>query len=108
MENYKWQHEYDAIFLHWCIGYPTEEKAIKFLKEAKSKLKGNKYGKDGIFCGNSYIFLLDNLRDEDERLKSEKGQTIRNQEELETMFDKAGLTIRRRHGPFKVHERLGE
>ena len=78
------------------------------MKEAKSKLKGNKYGKDGIFCGNSYIFLLDNIRDEDEGLKSEKGQTIRNQEELETMFDKAGLTIRRRHGPFKVHERLGE
>ena len=30
--------KYSAIFLNWCIGYPTEDDLVRFLKKAKKNL----------------------------------------------------------------------
>ena len=62
MENFNWEHYYYAIYVHWCIGYPKEEEAIKFLREAKKRLKRNVLVKKIDQEGDSYIFLMDNIK----------------------------------------------
>ena len=35
---FKWKKMYSGYFLHWVIGYPSEDELVKFLKKAKKWL----------------------------------------------------------------------
>ena len=62
MESYNWKHFYDAVFIHFSINFITIVKAIKFLIETKNRLKKKTWHNVSKGTGDSYIFLLDNVR----------------------------------------------
>ena len=82
MESYNWKFSYNAIFIHWCIGYLDRPQAINFLKKARSKLKKATKCCGLKTIGDSYIFLFDNLRPVLLPEQTLDGQRWRTQEEL--------------------------
>lgn len=86
-------HEYNAIYVHWCINYLTKLQAVDFLKKAKSRLKKTTKWCDQKEAGDSYIFLCDNLRPIVLPEQIIDGQRWRTREEMETLFRDAGLKI---------------
>ena len=99
MENFNWKYHYDAIYIHWGIGYITRVQGIDFLRKAKSMLKKASKCCDQKGAGDSYIFLCDNLRPVVLPEQILDGQRWSTKEELEAMFDEAGLKIKHQLGP---------
>ena len=54
-------------------------------------------------CGNSYIFLLENLRDPSTPAFRDKGQTVRSEKEMKELFTAAGLNIVDQEGPTELY-----
>ena len=62
-ESWKWQDSYDAIFMTWSAGYIDDNELVKWLKEAKDHLNIKKKRNSGQ---ESFIYLFDNITDEEE------------------------------------------
>ena len=54
--------------------------------------------------GDSYIFILDNVRSEIFEEYEVYGQKVRSQKEMESMFKEAGLEIKDQIGPTELHK----
>jgi len=91
MQSFEWQFQYSAIFLIWCIGYLEHPELVTFLKKAQGMLLRRKSTYTRQNAQESLIFILDNVRDEDEEIYKDKGQYIRSEQEIETAISDSGL-----------------
>ena len=93
MQEWEWDYKYDGIFMVWCAGYLTKPQLIDFLMEAKVHLQDNGSRISRHSPPSSFIFVLDNILDGKEKSNEWKGQRLRHQNNLESIFKDAGLII---------------
>ena len=79
----------------WCAGYLPSKELVAFLSKAKANLSESAGRFTRLSTPESFIFLLDNVLGEDEEPEMEKGQRVRSQEQLEAIFEEAGLIVHR-------------
>ena len=91
MQSFEWQFQYSAIFFIWCIGYLEHPELVTFLKKAQSMLLRRKQHFTRHNPPESLIFILDNVRDENEEIYKDKGQLIRSEQEIETAISESLL-----------------
>ena len=77
----------------WCSGYLDDDHLIQFLQKAQRYLLPSRLRVSRRSPPESFIILLDNVRNELEEPFKNKGQWLRSQSELESLFTKAGLII---------------
>ena len=77
MQSFKWVHSYSAIFMVWCAGYLSSSDLVAFLKKAKARLIRDEKRVSRNRAPESFIFLLDNVLDDDEEALVVKDQWIR-------------------------------
>ena len=95
MQNFSWPFQYSAVFMVWCAGYLPSKELVAFLSKAKANLSESAGRFTRLSTPESFIFLLDNVLGEDEEPEMEKGQRVRSQEQLEAIFEEAGLIVHR-------------
>ena len=91
MQTFEWSKSYSAVFMVWCSGYLDDAPLIRFLQDAQMHLLPNRFRVSRHSPPESFIILLDNVRDKLEEPFKNKGQWLRSQEELESLFIRAGL-----------------
>jgi len=103
METYEWKDEHSAILLRWCLGYPEDEDLVAFLRSAKEHLM--QYGQRATrqTIPRSFILVLDNLLEDGQLPFEDEGQTIRDQQTIERLFEQAGLRTHMQSEPIKLH-----
>ena len=94
MQEYDWKEDYNCIVLRWCVGYLNDEELSAFLNKAKSHLLNPTGRISRNTCLSSFIFVLDNVRGKKSDLKELRGERVRCKEELEALFQKAGISIK--------------
>ena len=98
MQDFSWPFRYSGIFMLWCSGYLPAAELSTFLQKAKSNLMEGPGRFTRSSTKESFIFLLDNVLGEGEELELLKGQRVRSQEQLEAIFDEAGLIVHKCSG----------
>lgn len=93
MQSFKWAFSYSAIFMVWCAGYLPRLELVSFLRKAKQHLIVDGPRRGRSFEPESFIFLLDNVLSVGEESVVVKGQQVRAEAELETIFRDAGLIV---------------
>jgi SAM-dependent methyltransferase len=96
MQTFTWTYQYDMIFMVWCFGYLKSPELVDFLRKAQKNLSGPFCRPTRQTGPGKYIIVFDNVRNEEEEIYEEKGQTIRTGKELEDIFDEAGLVVYKR------------
>ena len=100
MEKFKFKSMYSMIVLSWCIGYPSKEEMVKFLRKCKAQLDIDEKSTTRGTSPTAAIVVIDTyFKDAIYSKIEEFGQTIRNPEATEALFEEAGLI---------VHKRIGE
>ena len=83
MQSYEWQRVYTSVYLRWCVGYLEDQELVDFLRKAKSFLSSpTKLGLRSK-VPSAFIFVLDNVLEEDEESYVSKGQRLRKVTDLE-------------------------
>jgi len=108
MQEFHWPFSYSAIFMVWCAGYLCREELIVFLRKAQVHLLTDGVRATRQSAPKSFIFVVENVRDEGEVAYTHKGQSVRTKKELETIFAEAGLAIHRTSGPSAMPGKFGE
>ena len=70
----------------WCSGYLTDKLLVTFLKKAKTRLLMVDLRQTRRAQPESFIILMDNVLEEGETREPVKGQRLRTEHELETIF----------------------
>ena len=96
MQDYGWRFEYSGIFMVWCSGYLARSELVSFLRKAKTRLMTGRFRTTRHQAPESFIILLDNVREDGEPPAIIKSQRVRSELELETIFEEAGLLIHKR------------
>ena len=96
MQDWEWDFQYDGIYMIWCVGYLTKPQLIQFLMDAKVHLQANPSRTSRHRAPTSFIFVLDNILDGAEESYVWKGQRLRHQRDLESIFADAGLIVHKR------------
>ena len=96
MQTFPWSEDYSTIFMVWCSGYLDDVPLMKFLQDAQLHLLPNRFRVSRHSPPESFILILENIRNELEEPFKNKGQWLRSQKELESLFAKAGLIIFKR------------
>ena len=96
MEYFRWRFLYSAIFMVWCVGYLNRAELVSFLRKAKAQLLQSQRRSSRSSTPQSFIFVLDNILGPEEAPVVHKGQKVRTQEELNSIFVEAGLIIYKR------------
>ena len=96
MQGYGWPFEYSGIFMVWVAGYLGHQDLVTFLRKAKTKLLPSRWRTTRREAPESFIILLDNVIEEDDEPKVDKGQRLRTEAQLEAIFSDAGLLVHRR------------
>ena len=99
MEQFKWEHEYTAIYMVWVCGYLCNDALVTFLKKAKSQLDRTAGPSRRKSKPGSFIFLFDNILAEGQSREPEKRQCFRTEREFEAIFSKACLLKQDQSGP---------
>ena len=73
MQDWEWDYQYDGIFMIWCTGYMNKPQLVQFLKDAKVNLQAHASRVSRNIPPNSFIILLDNVLDGDEKSSEWKG-----------------------------------
>ena len=102
MQTFQWAKSYSAIFMVWCSGYLNDVPLKQFLQDAQMHLLPNRIRVSRHSPPESFIILLDNIRNELEEPFKNKGQWLRSQKELESLFTKAGLIIFKRSSKIEM------
>ena len=98
MQDFDWRFEYSGIFMVWVVGYLTDSALVSFLRKAKTKLMPGRFRTTRQEQPESFIVVLDNISEAHLDGTMVKGQRLRNEEKLESLFEEAGLLIYRRTG----------
>ena len=98
MQSFEWTFSYSAIFMVWCAGYLPRGELVTFLSKAKEHLIVDAPRRNRSFEPESFIFLLDNVLAPGEGPVVVKEQRVRAKEELEGIFEEAGLLVHRQTG----------
>ena len=77
----------------WCAGYLGRSSLVTFLKKAKLQLSRDSNMTRRSFVPDSFIIVLDNVLRDNEDPDIVKGQWIRSEQQLETIFAEAGLIV---------------
>ena len=96
MQDFRWRSDYGGIFMVWCAGYLGRSDLINFLRKAKARLAQDSSHVTRNSPPQSFIYLLDNVLEDDEEPEIIKGQMVRSEELLEDIFKEAGLLIHKR------------
>lgn len=98
MQKFAWPFFYSAIFMVWCSGYLQDKELTTFLQKAQAHLIATANRATRHTAPESFIFLLDNVRDENEAPYTHKGQQVRTILELHNIIVEAGLLTWERSG----------
>ncbi len=98
MQKFTWPFFYSAIFMVWCSGYLERAELLTFLRKAKSHLLAVGPRTTRGSPPQSFIWLLENVRDPLEKPYIWKRQHVRSQQELEDIIKEAGLLVKRCSG----------
>ena len=82
----------------WCSGYLERTELLTFMRKAKSHLLAVGARTTRQSPPQSFIFLLENVRDPLEKPYTWKSQQVRSQKELEDIIGEAGLLVKRCSG----------
>ena len=75
MQEYKFKHKYNGIFLRWSIGYlHIEKEVVDFLKKAKQALVSNERRSTRLSKPSSFIYVVDNVIEPWEEEHCDKGE----------------------------------
>ena len=91
METFRWSFQYSAIFMVWCAGYLGRASLVAFLSKAKLQLSQNSNRRSRRDSPDSFIVVLDNVLSDGEEPELIKGQWVRSEQLLESIFAEAGL-----------------
>ena len=80
----------------WCAGYLGSTDLVAFLKKAKAQLIRDEKRVSRNRAPESFIFLFDNVLNDNEEALVVKNQWIRTERELEDIFTEAGLIVHQR------------
>ena len=86
MESFRWRGDYGAIFMVWVAGYLDDDPLVAFLQKAKTRLLHEDGKMTRRSQPKSFIIILDNVLPADRLMVQVKGQRIRTQAMLETIF----------------------
>ena len=98
MQDFDWKFEYSGIFMIWVVGYLADSVLIAFLRKAKTKLIPGRFRTTRLEQPESFIVVLDNIAEEDNDGTVVKGQRLRTEAKLESLFEQAGLLIHDKTG----------
>lgn len=83
MQDFKFEKQYDCIWIQWCIGHLTDADAIEFLLACKNNLS-----KDG------FIVIKDNLTSIEESVLDEEDSSVtRATQDLLNLVEVSGLKV---------------
>ena len=80
----------------WCAGYLPHKELVAFLRKAKSKLMLEDLRQTRQVKPESFIIILDNVKEDGELMEPIKGQRVRSEHELEALYSEAGLLVHSR------------
>lgn len=98
MQKFAWPFFYSAIFMVWCSGYLGRAELLVFMRKAKSHLLAVGARTTRQSPPQSFIFLLENVRESEEMPYTWKGQETRSLKELEAIIKEAGLLVKKCSG----------
>ena len=82
----------------WVVGYLADCVMVTFLRKAKTKLIPGRFRATRREQPESFIVVLDNIAEEDNDGTMVKGQRLRSEAKLESLFEQAGLLIHSKTG----------
>ena len=99
MEDFGWEHEYNAVYMVLVSGYLEDTALAMFLSRAKAQLETTAGPSRRKSKPGSFIFLFDTALAEGTYREPEKGQRFRTARQFEAIFAEAGLLIHNHSGP---------
>ncbi|TNV70621.1 hypothetical protein FGO68_gene17046 [Halteria grandinella] len=82
LQDFKYEHSYDCIWVQWVLCYLTDEDMVRFLIESKGRLM-----EGGV------IVVKENNSEERPVYDGDDNSVARTREAFERLFERAGLTI---------------